>query len=180
VQYREAGGQWIQWFTCITDKSTSVTGAQDGVTYELRARATDNAGNVQPWPNDPQTSTTIATSGPVAWIVAFASGITQADQITVRWSGSSAPGTSVSTYNIRYSFNNGAWTPWLNNTPDTNDVFTNLRTKDGGYCFQAQATDSQSRTGEWGGDQCIYVDRNEPFLTIKTYLPILASNTETP
>ncbi len=180
VQYREAGGPWVEWFTCITETSTQVSGAQDGVTYELRARATDNAGNVQPWPNDPQTHTTISTSGPVAWIVPFASGITQADQITVQWDGDSAPGTSISTYNIKYRFNGGSWITWLTNTTDTTDTLTNLKSQDGGYCFQAQATDSQSRTGEWGGDQCIYVDRNEPFLTIKLYMPIVTSNTETP
>jgi hypothetical protein len=180
VQYREVGGPWIEWFTCITETSTPVSGAQDGVTYELRARATDNAGNVQPWPDDPQTHTTISTSGPVAWIVPFAFGITQLDQFPVQWAGDSAQGTSVSTYNIRYQFNGGSWTTWLTNTPDTTAPFTDLRAEDGGYCFQAQATDSQSRTGEWGGDQCIYVDRNPPFLTIKLYMPIVTSNTETP
>jgi hypothetical protein len=171
VQYRELGGSWIDAFTCTTDEKTDVSGAQDGVTYQLRARATDNAGNKQPWPQDPQTQTTISTSGPVAWIIAFTSPITTAENIFVQWSGQSSEGSTITYYNIRYQFKGGSWIVWLSQTPDSSADFTDLRTEDGSYCFEAQAMDSAGRLGDYGGKQCIAVDKEPPFIVPMFNLP---------
>ena len=141
----------------------------------MRARATDNAGNVQPWPQDPQTQTTISTSGPVAWITPFTSPITSADNIFVQWTGQSSTGTSITYYNVRYQYKEGSWTVWQSQTPasTTSANFTDLRTEDGSYCFEAQALDSANRLGDYGGKQCIAVDRNPPFIVPQFYLPAM-------
>jgi hypothetical protein len=173
VQYREEGSDWTNAFTCTTDTSVQVSGAEDGKTYELRARATDNAGNVQSWSNSPQTQTTISTSGPVAWIVPFASPITRADSITVQWQAESGPGTSISYYNVRYRFERGSWVNWRQQTQSTQATLTDLNAEDGTYCFQAQASDSTGRIGDWGGQQCIAVDREPPFIEPQFLLPML-------
>jgi hypothetical protein len=173
VQFREVGGPWIDAFECTTDTSVQVSGAENGKAYELRARATDNAGNVQPWPNSPQTETTISTSGPAAWIVPFASPITRADSITVQWQGQSAAGTTISWYNVRYRFERGPWVNWQTQVSSAQATLTNLNSEDGTYCFEAQAQDSQGRLGEWGGQQCIAVDRNPPFIEPQFLLPML-------
>jgi hypothetical protein len=173
VQYREEGGSWVDAFQCTTDTSVQVTGAENGKTYELRARATDNAGNVQPWPSAPQTQTTISTSGPVAAIVPFASPITRADSITVQWQGQTGAGTTISWYNVRYRFERGSWVAWQQMTSNTQATLTALNSEDGAYCFEAQAQDSQGRLGDWGGRQCIAVDRLPPFIEPAFVLPMI-------
>lgn len=172
VQYREVGGSWVQPITCTTDDSVQITGAEAG-SYELRARATDNAGNIQSWSATPQASTTVDTQLPVARIIPFASSITAADQITVQWQGEPSPTTEIKNYDVRYRFNTGSWVLWQSATTATTAVLTSLNEEDGLYCFEARARDTADRLGEYGGQQCIAVDRNPPFIEPKAYLPVM-------
>jgi hypothetical protein len=174
LQYQENGGPWQDWIMGTTDTSVEVTGAENGSTYGLRVRATDVAGNVQPWSPTPQTETTINTDGPIAAIEPFPSPSTGADQFLVRWTGEAGPGLTVTGYDVRYRFKNGGWTQWMANTTLTQQTFTDLRAEDGVYCFEVRSTDSADRTGDFMGRQCIAVDRNPPFIEPQVYMPFVA------
>ncbi len=52
VQYKDGAGAWQDWQTCTTSQSAWFFG-QRGHWYLFRARATDNAGNVEDWPPRP-------------------------------------------------------------------------------------------------------------------------------
>jgi hypothetical protein len=175
IQYREAGGSWVQAFTCTTDEFVDVTGAEDGVTYELRARATDNAGNVQPWP-EAQTQTTISTSGPQAWILPFPgwSGKTVDPNITVQWTGNSSAGATIVGYDLQYRYGLGPWTPWppQRSPSQTSDTF--VGSQDGQYCFEARAIDSIGRVEPFDNvpEACIVLDQDGNVLP-KSYLPFM-------
>ena len=176
VEYQIDGGSWIDWLVGTTDTSEWVTGGQNGVTYGFRARATDNVGNVQPWSPVAQATTKVDTQEPVARILPFPSAITSGDQFLVRWTGETSPNTPLIGYDVRYSFNDGPWTAWQAQTLLTQDLFTHLETRDGVYCFQAQADDAAGRTSGYIGQQCIAVDRQPPFIEPRLWLPVAARN----
>jgi hypothetical protein len=179
VQYQENGGAWQDWIIGTTATSVEVTGAQNGVTYGLRVRATDVAGNVQPWSATAQTETTVSTQGPTASIAPFKPNVTGKDQFTVRWSGQAPPGLTILSYDVLYRFKNGPWSLWQSQTTLAQAVFTDLDEEDGVYCFEVRATDSLGRTSDYMGQRCIAVDRNEPFIEPKAYFP-LVSNADQP
>jgi hypothetical protein len=146
------------------------------VTYGVRVRATDVAGNVQPWTTYAQTSTLADTQEPAAWILPFDPYVTDADQFTVYWAGDSSPNTTITSYSVRWNFRNGSWTMLVSNTTQTQQLFTDLYAQDGWYCFEVTASDSAGRTSPYMGQQCTYVDRNPPYLETVGFLPIAAND----
>lgn len=56
-------GDWTDWKTATSDTNAVYVG-EDGVTYEFRSRARDAAGNVEEWPAQADTYTTIDTRPP--------------------------------------------------------------------------------------------------------------------
>jgi len=56
VQYKDGPGTWQDWMTCTTSTSARFHG-EWGHRYFFRARAVDNAGNVEAWPSKPDTWT---------------------------------------------------------------------------------------------------------------------------
>ncbi len=177
IQYQENGGPWQNGIMGTTDTSIEVTGAQNGSTYGFRVRATDAAGNVQPWDPAPQAVTTVNTESPTAAIDPFPYPSTRDDQFPVSWSGDAGAGLTVVSYDVRYRIGLGSWVSWLTGTSLTSQTFTDLGA-DGRYCFEVRATDSASRTGDYMGQQCIIVDREPPFLEPRAFLPIaFASDT---
>ncbi|MEE9617132.1 MAG: hypothetical protein V3T90_09015 [Anaerolineae bacterium] len=62
VQVRDdASGEWDNWLHLTPGTSGQFTG-QHGHTYYFRSRATDNVGNREAWPEEPQTHTTLDLS----------------------------------------------------------------------------------------------------------------------
>jgi hypothetical protein len=176
VQYREEGDPWDNWYVGTDQTSATFTGADNGETYQFRARAIDVAGNVQPWSAVPQAETLIDVEAPTAWIEPFATVITDTnntDTFPVRWDGMTSDNTTLSSYDVRYRYADGAWQVWKQDTLLEQDTFTNLRSDDGRYCFEARATDSVGRTGPYGGQACILVDRKSPFIVPRAYMPII-------
>jgi hypothetical protein len=172
VQVQTDGGIWHDWHVGTTATSAQFTGGQNGVTYRFRARATDAAGNVQPWSATAQAWTLVDTQGPVASIVPFPTAVTDEDDISVRWMGESSPNTSIVSYDVRYRFSEGTWNLWLSQATEVQDVFTDLQPEDGNYCFEVRARDSAGRMSNYTGRQCIAVDRYPPFIEPRLVLPL--------
>ena len=64
IQVRTAPtGDWTDWKTATAETTGSYIG-EDGYTYEFRSRARDAAGNVEEWPQQADTYTTIDTRPP--------------------------------------------------------------------------------------------------------------------
>src|SRR5690606_9847596 len=63
VQFRRDGGDWTDWLTGTTDTTATKPG-RGGATYAFRVRATDWAGNVEPWPATPDGVTTVEALAP--------------------------------------------------------------------------------------------------------------------
>ncbi len=64
IQYRIGNGNWISWLSDTDLTSAILQGIDSGQTYYFRSRATDNAYNIENWPNgDGDAQTTIYTWG---------------------------------------------------------------------------------------------------------------------
>jgi len=61
VQYKDGSGAWQDWQTCTTSTSAWFHGQRRHL-YFFRARATDNAGNVEDWPLKPDAWTYVLGS----------------------------------------------------------------------------------------------------------------------
>ena len=184
VQFRQQGGEWTQLAYGTTATSTTFNRGVDGVTYEFRARGTDNVGNVQPW-GDAQASTTVF-SQPLAEIVPFVpfiyqktSGPAAGDSFTVAWRGLTPPGVTIASFDVRYRApGTSNWTNWLTATTLSSSPFNlGVNDPDGIYTFQARATNSQGVTGPYEEQlqEQIIVDRNAPFITAQSAMPIVFS-----
>jgi hypothetical protein len=147
VQWRLLNGEWNWLIQNTPQTSFQVTGAQNG-TYQLRARATDNAGNVQPW-GDPQAQTTVANYS-ISRVLPFEPPILTSsspitDSFEVNWEGFSAPGVQITNYAIWFQYANGAWQKW-DDFPGTQTSATfdylNMGLGDGIYYWEAVATNS--------------------------------------
>jgi hypothetical protein len=182
IQYRIDDGPWMDGLMQTTQTAEQVTGAEDGQRWEFRARATDNAGNVQPWSSVAQAWTLISTSGPSSMVLPFQPPITNQDSVLVQWTGEAAPGLAIEYYNIRYRYNNGSWTIWLDQAPatQTQATFTDLRAEDGVYCFQSQAMDSLGRLEAWPNEcmSTVIVDRNAPFVAPNAFIPLVFNGSQ--
>jgi hypothetical protein len=126
-----------------------VTGAENGKTYEARARATDNVGNTQEWSDTPQASTTVFAY-PVSTVLPFNPPVLKptapvTTSFTVKWTGFNAPGTTITAYDIWYRYEEGSWTLWQtfpgNETSAQFDYVT-MELGDGPYDFEAVATNN--------------------------------------
>ena len=58
VQYKHGPGTWQDWKTCTTSRSARFRGEWWHL-YRFRARAIDNAGNVEAWPSKPDAWTLV-------------------------------------------------------------------------------------------------------------------------
>ncbi len=60
VQVRDNNGEWVDWWQ--SDSLSAQYTGQHGHTYYFRSRATDNVGNREAWPEEPQAHTTLDLS----------------------------------------------------------------------------------------------------------------------
>jgi hypothetical protein len=183
VQFRANGGPWTILVYNTPATSTTFTNGQNGVLYEFRARGIDNVGNQQPWVDGPQASTTVFLE-PGAYIVPFNPALYQkldgpevGDGFTVSWEGVTPPGTSITSFDVRFRRpNSSTWLSWLNGTQQTSAQFTlDIADPDGSYVFQVRARNSQGVTGQFIDDlqQSMYVNRHAPFIVPQTSIPFI-------
>lgn len=149
VQFRANGGAWQNWQTATTNTSANFTG-QNGIFYEFRVRAVDNANNVEAFRNNPDASTTVDTVPPAATVSSLPQ-FTFADTFTVSWSGSdtgSGPngGSGIATYDVQYQLNGGPWQTFALGTTTTSGQVLNA-TAGQVYGFRARAVDRVGNVG---------------------------------
>jgi hypothetical protein len=183
VQWRIAGQAWQWLYENTTLTSRTVNGAQDGVTYELRARGTDHVGNHQSW-TDAQASTTIqlkpysTITGTVPEpILQIKSGPGPADSFQVLWEGHTAPGTTPLTYSVYVKAPNKSWTKWLDNVSVTSEIYVLAQDDpDGTYYFEVTARNNLGQQEDFTQipENYIIVDRNAPFIEPLIWLPIVS------
>ncbi len=112
IQVRIApNGEWTDWKTATSETSASYIG-EDGYTYEFRSRARDAAGNVEEWPQQADTYTTIDTRPPSLII----DDPEQGDHVMPGFlsvKGRTEPGTFVAVNNTRAEESGGVFTSTL-------------------------------------------------------------------
>ncbi len=174
VQYRIRGQAWQMWQSGTTATSALFVGPEVAI-YDFRARGTDNVGNVQAYQELPQATTQVvthptATMNPI--IPPIVTGTTTS--IVISWQGNTAPGTTITAYDIRYRFNNGAWTHFLT-THNTSAEFTFITGPDGTYEFEARATNNLGQVEPYTGivEARVFVDRLPPFIEPQSYMPLM-------
>ncbi len=175
VQFQEDGGPWQIWLQNTTLTSAQFTGAHNDGIYGFRARGTDNAGNVQPWSASAQAATHVDTSGPHSHIIPFDPAVTREHSFLVSWTSSAAPGLTIDSFDLRYSFADGPWIAWLTGTKLTSAEFTDLDPQDGIYRFEVRATDSAGGVEPFASrsEAAIIVDRHPPHIVPRGYLPMI-------
>lgn len=167
VQWRENGGDWNMLLEETQLTSYQITGAESGVTYEFRIRATDNVGNSGDWPDNPQARTTILTT-PQAIVLPFNPSILKptapiTTSFMVNWEGTSVNSAPISTFEIYYQFNGGSWQFWQifpANQLNSQFNFSTLGLGDGAYGFEAVAvnTAGQRETQNFQAEAVMLVD----------------------
>lgn len=144
VQWRENSGDWQTLLEESTQTSYQVTGAQSGVTYDFRVRATDNVGNSAEWTDQPQASTQIAATA-VATVSPFVPSILKptapvTNTFPVRWTLSA--GGVASAVQIYFQYGNSPWILWQSFPSSQTSAlfpFQGLGLGDGVYGFEAVA-----------------------------------------
>ena len=149
VQFRANGGAWQNWQTATTATQANFTGT-NGIFYEFRVRAVDIANNVQPFPNNPNTSTTVDTLPPAASVTPLPQ-FTFSPNFTVSWSGSdtgSGPngGSGIASYDVQYQVNGGPWQTFALGTTTTSGQVLNTLSGEV-YGFRARAVDRVGNVG---------------------------------
>lgn len=177
VEYQENNGPWKPFITRTTLSFTDFTGAVAGSTYGFRVRAVDRAGNAQPFTNNAQATTTVSLGNPQASIIPFIPNIAKQPSFVVQWVGQAVPGSTITSYDVQVSFNDGPWQTWLSNFGGTNATY-NAQQGDGIYAFRVRARDNIGRLGEFSGTggNAIALDAVAPFITIRAYYPIVIEN----
>jgi hypothetical protein len=152
VEFQIDDGAWQTLVEGTLATTYQVTGAQAGQRYGFRARATDNAGNIQTWSSLPQVETTVldfplAVQDPIVpSIIKSTSPVT--DSITLNWRGVTAPGTTITQFRVFYSFNGGTRTLWQTFDGTTGTAvfpYLALGLGDGLYTFEIVAVNSLSQ-----------------------------------
>ena len=147
VQSRLNGGAWQNWQSQTTATTANFTGVNAGF-YEFRVRATDWAGNVGAWPNNPHAATRVDSVAPNS-IVNPLPQFTFSDSFTVSWSGlDPQPGTGIARYDVQVQVNGGAWQAFVTDSTATSAVFSGAAVG-ATYGFRARALDFALNVEPW-------------------------------
>lgn len=145
-----AGGAWTDWQMGVEYDHAQFTGT-GGHTYFFRVRASDYAGNVEPWPAGYDASTTVEALPPVTAIGELPP-YTRGEVIQVEWSGSDPGGSGVATYDVQVQDGDGGvWTDWLLNEQWTSGPFTGVPGHT--YRFRVRGVDFAQNVEPWPPDE---------------------------
>lgn len=143
VQFRANGGAWQNWQTATTQTSASFTG-NNGTFYEFRARAVDNANNVEAFPTTPDANTTVDGLPPNVSVNPLPQ-FTFDSTFTISWGGSdtgSGPngGSGIAHFDVQYQVNGGPWLPFISTTTTSSGTVVNAKPGEV-YGFRARGVD---------------------------------------
>lgn len=169
VEFQANSGAWQPLVSGTTATTFQVTGAQPLTTYGFRARATDNAGNVQTWPLEAQAET-IVINYPVVLlnpieppIIKPTSPVTTS--ISLSWVGFTAPDTTISSYQVFFGVNGGTRTLWQTFPGTTLTAVFPIPNggdpkADGMYTFEVTAVNSLGQQSDRNGPAAFLAIQN--------------------
>ncbi len=149
VQVRTTtGGIWDDWHMGAAATQASFPG-RGGVDYYFRARARDEAGNVEPWPSSYQTMTTVEALAPISAMDPLPPFIHMG--APVRWSGSDPGNSGIAWYDVQYRrIPNGIWLDlWTHTTNTANSLWGEPGAQ---YAFRTRAQDRAQNLEAWPPD----------------------------
>ncbi|MFZ1768431.1 MAG: DNRLRE domain-containing protein [Caldilinea sp.] len=190
LQVSKNDGNWQTLLSDTTATSFQVTGSSFGDKFEFRVQAVDNAGNAQPWSPNAQAFTVIFDE-PIAVVLRFNPSVIKPTSpittvIPVSWSTFSAPGTTITEYELRYRYTpfdgvTGNWLTWQTfpgATESANFDYTALGLGNGLYEFYALATNNlgqkQTFNPDNGAGQSVILDLNDQLLPA-VYMPFVSN-----
>ena len=149
VQLRDGlSGAWTDWQLATSQTSATFTGSS-GHTYYFRARARDNAFNLEAYPGgDGDTFTGIDFTAPTS--SAASPAFATEPGFVVSWSGDDKE-SGVATYDVQYRDSlTSTWTAWLTSTAKTSGLFTSAL----GHTdyFQSRAIDNAGNAEAYPGN----------------------------
>lgn len=173
VQVRTNGGAWQNWQTATTATSASYTG-QNGVLYEFRVRAVDNANNFGAFPNNPQAATTVDTVPPSVSMNPLPQ-FTFSKDFVVTWSGTDNL-SGIAYYDVEFQENGGGWQFLTSETPQTSHQVLNA-TPDFTYGFRARAVDQVGNVQPFADNAQAHttISLGEPQAVIRPFNPGIAT-----
>jgi hypothetical protein len=116
VQVREPGQAWQDWQTRTAATQATYVG-QHGRTYEFRVRAVNRAGIAEPFPDSPQTRTTVDLEPPVVNVTPLPA-YTNFTTVLVAWTGSDNV-SGIHNYDVQIRYGSDPWQDAVLNTTQT-------------------------------------------------------------
>ncbi len=146
VEYRINGGAWVDWKSTTDTSYLFNNFAPNGSFVDFREYADDNAGNIEPKPNGPQTTTTIVSQAPAVTFNPLPT-FTYTANFTVNWSAGATP-VGVAGYDVQYQVNGGPWLELLSGSPLISYTITNAQSEQA-FGFRARARDTLGNAGQF-------------------------------
>lgn len=170
VQYRVDAGEWVDWRIDIEHTVDEFVDGQHGRLYEFRARATDRAGNVEPF-GPAEAQTRVDNRVPASQVKALPAVLRQRT-IDVSWTGDD-DGSGIQYYDVRYRHNGENWVLWIPETIGTGGVLFDA--DEGVYEFEVRAVDRVGLKEAFQGqaEAAVAVDVEAPFVEPMLWLPVL-------
>jgi uncharacterized repeat protein (TIGR01451 family) len=146
IQVRDgANGSWTNWQMNTTATSAPYSGI-GGHIYYFRARARDNALNLEEWPVSHDTVTTVEALPPQSTFVNLPPYLLY--ESTIQWIASDPGGSAIVSYDVQYKQGvAGSWINWQMNTTATSADFEG--TPGETYYFRVRARDTAQNEEPW-------------------------------
>ena len=148
VQYRKSGAtDWTDWAHTGTAVTTTITGLEGAVTYEVQVRAQSSMGEGA-W----SATASLATSAGKPDAPATPTLVWGTNQVTVQWTAPYNGGSALSGFKVRYKSSSVSnWTTHtFSSTGSTTSTIIGSLTSGTSYDFQVRATNAQG-DGPWSG-----------------------------
>jgi hypothetical protein len=141
----EALGAWTPWLADTQAESAPFNG-EDGRAYAFRARAVDQAGWVEPWPEQADTRTTVDLSIPSSAVQDLAPYQTRAEFV-VGWQATDGS-ADLAGFDIQArEAPSSDWVAWLTATQAFSGTFAGAGDKQ--YAFRSRAIDRAGHVEAW-------------------------------
>lgn len=142
-----ANGTWTDWQIGTTATSGAYNGV-GGQTYYFRSRVRDNAFNIEAWPTNADSSTTVESLPPNSSLSPLPPYHRRDQGVPVQWGGSDPGGSGIASYDVQYRIDGGNWVNWQTDTPETISSFWAYE-EGNNYEFRVRAIDRAQNEGDW-------------------------------